>query len=231
MTGSLIVGSGVALWLGILTSISPCPLATNIVAVAFVSRKVSKSWLVLASGLLYALGRMLAYLVISSMVVKSIFSISLLSNFFQQYMNKLLGPVLILAGIFMLELFSYGVRGEALAEKLGSRLKGAGIWGSAALGMVFALSFCPVSAALFFGSLIPLALKYQSELLLPSVYGLGTAVPVIAFALALAAGIKSVSKMFDKLSRIEKWARGITGLLFIAIGVYYCLKYIFGLFA
>ena len=98
------------------------------------------------------------------------------------------------------------------------------------MGMVFALAFCPVSAALFFGALIPICLEQESRFLAPALYGVGTAVPVLAFAFSLAMGARRVSALFDKVSQVERWARWLTGGLFIMIGVYMSLKYIFGLF-
>ena len=104
-----------------------------------------------------------------------------------------------------------------------------GIWGAALLGLLFALSFCPVSAALFFGSLIPLAVDHQSSIVMPTVYGVGTALPVIVFAFVIAVSTRMVGVMFNKLKIIEKWARRITGVVFIAVGIYYTLIYIFGI--
>jgi cytochrome c biogenesis protein CcdA len=105
-----------------------------------------------------------------------------------------------------------------------------GVWGAGLLGMVFALSFCPVSAALFFGSLLPLAIKYESSVLLPSLYGVATGLPVLLFAILVALGAQSLGRAFNKLTRIEWWARRITGAVFVVVGVYYSLTFIFGVF-
>ena len=103
-----------------------------------------------------------------------------------------------------------------------------GMWGSGLLGIVFALTFCPLSAALFFGSLIPLAIDAKSSVIMPLVYGLGTALPVVAFAIVIAFGLKSIGKIFDKLTQIEKWVRRLTALVFIGAGIYLLLKNIMG---
>ncbi|UCE61078.1 MAG: hypothetical protein JSU63_04875, partial [Phycisphaerales bacterium] len=99
-----------------------------------------------------------------------------------------------------------------------------------ALGIVFALSFCPGSAALFFASLIPLSVKYESSLVLPTVYGAGTALPVLLFAILIVFGAHRVGQAYDRLKQFEFWARNVTGVLFIAIGVYFCLAFIFKVF-
>lgn len=225
----LLLNALTALWLGILTSISPCPLATNVAAISYIGKRVGSARNVFISGLLYNLGRIAAYVILGSLIVASVLSVPELSRFLQQYMNKILGPVLILAGMFLLELLQFTTSGRGVSEKLQKRVDRSGIWGAALLGFIFALSFCPVSAALFFGSLIPLSIKHSSTIILPSVYGIGTGLPVIVFAVLIAMGARYVGSLFSKLTIIERWARRITGVIFVIVGMYYCLTYIFGL--
>ncbi len=220
---------GSAIWLGILTSISPCPLATNIAAISFIGRRVESPRRVLAAGLLYTLGRMLTYLVLGILIVASVLSIPELAMFLQQNMNKFLGPILIVVGMFLLNLISLSLPGGGWGSNMQGKVDRFGIWGAGMLGLLFALSFCPVSAALFFGSLIPLALDHQSSIVMPTVYGVGTALPVIVFAFVIAMSTRMVGVMFNKLKTIEKWARRITGVVFILVGIYYTLVYIFGI--
>ena len=150
-----------ALWFGILTSISPCPLATNIAATTYIGKQVESRYGSVIAGLAYTLGRALAYIAVSFAVVAGLFSIPGVSMFLQQYMNRLLGPLLILVGLLLanvipLRLPEMGLMNSGLA----GRLSRSGALGAVFLGVLFALSFCPVSAALFFGSVIPLALKF-----------------------------------------------------------------------
>ena len=217
-----------AFWLGILTSISPCPLATNIAAISFIGRRVGSPGLVFLSGLLYALGRTLAYVTLGVLLVASVLSVPDLSMFLQRHMNKLLGPLLILVAMFLLELISLSLPGSGVSQSMQKRLDALGVWGALPLGMLFALTFCPVSAALYFGSLIPLSVKTQSSVVLPSVYGVGTALPALVFAVIVAFGAHSVGKAFNALAKVEWWTRRTTGVVFLAIGVYYSLKFIFG---
>jgi len=226
---SLWVALGSAFWLGILTSISPCPLATSIAAISFIGRKVRNSGKVLLSGIAYAVGRMLAYLLLAFIVIAGILSIPGISIFLQEYMNKILGLVLIIVGLVLLEIIPFRLYGIGPGEK-SERLAGkGGLWGAAAIGFLFALSLCPVSAALFFGSLIPLSIKHSSMFLLPSIYGLATGLPVLVFAFVITFSVGSIGKLFNKLTLIEKWVRRITGAIFIAVGIYYSLIYIFGI--
>jgi len=219
-----------ALWLGILTSISPCPLATNIAAVSFIGRRIGRTRVVFFTGLLYMLGRMLTYVVLGILLVTSVLSIPQVSHILQKYMNKVLGPILIFVGMILLELIRVNISGSGLSEKMQKRVELWGIWGAGLLGVVFALSFCPISAALFFGSLLPLSIKYESGFALPALYGLGTGLPVFLFAVLMAFGAQSVAKAFNRLTQLEWWVRRITGGIFILIGIYYCLVYIFGVF-
>ena len=230
MNGELWLGMLSAAWLGILTSISPCPLATNIAAISFIGRRVGTPRAVLLSGLLYTLGRMVVYIALGLLLVMSMLSTPVVANALHKYMNLLLGPLLIIVGMLLLELISFRSAGSGVGEKVGRRVESWGLWGALILGAVFALSFCPVSAALFFGSLVPLAVKAGSGVLLPSIYGIGTAAPVVVFALLLAFGAGAVGAAFNRISAFEKWARRATGALFIAIGIYFCLAHIFRVF-
>jgi len=220
-----------AFWLGILTSVSPCPLTTNIVAISYVGKKVTSTRQVFFSGLLYTLGRMTAYLALGMLLILSILSSPQLSFFLQKHMNKFLGPVLILAGMILLELIQINFLKFGVGERTQRWADNMGIWGAFLLGIIFALSFCPVSAALFFGSLIPIALTTQSGLVMPAVYGIATGLPVLIFALLLASGIDRVSQVYNKTAKFEIWIRRITGVIFIVVGIYYSLTYIFGFFA
>lgn len=216
-----------AFWLGILTSISPCPLATNIAAISFIGRRVDNPRQVFLTGLLYTGGRTITYLALGIVLVTSLLSISDLSLLLQKYMNKLLGPILIIAGMFLLELISLRPSGRGVSDRFQKRVESFGMWGAGLLGIVFALSFCPLSAALFFGSLIPLSLQHNSGLAMPVLYGIGTGLPVLVFAVIIAFGAQSLGKSFNVLAMIEKWARKITGTVFILVGIYFCLAYIF----
>lgn len=215
-----------ALWLGILTSISPCPLATNIVAVSFLSKNTAHPKTVFLSGISYTIGRMLAYAILGFIIVRSLLSVPLVANFLQKYMSKALGPILIITGIFLLDMFKFNIPSLVIQEKHRNKLAGSGILGASVLGFIFALSFCPISAALFFGSLIPLAVNNKFGLGLPFVYGVGTALPVLIFALGVALGVSSLDRWFHKAAKLEIYARKITGIIFIVAGVHYILTYI-----
>ena len=225
-----VLPAATAVWLGILTSISPCPMATNLVAISFISRDVKSPLRVLWTGLLYTLGRTLTYAALGTMFVGSLLSIPVVSLSLQYWMNRLLGPILILVGMFLLDLLRFNFSTSPMSSSLHDRAQSWGMWGAGPLGMIFALSFCPVSAALFFGSLIPLSLKAGSQVTLPVLYGLGTGLPVAVFSIGLAAGAHAVSAAINGLGGIEKWARRMTGGIFIAVGIYYTCDHIFELF-
>jgi cytochrome c biogenesis protein CcdA len=227
MMTEFIVGVGSALWLGILTSISPCPLATNIAAISYIGRKVGSSRQVFLTGLLYTIGRTLAYLGLAFVLVASVLSVPQISLFLQKYMHLVLGPLLIVVGMFLLGLIELNMGGGGMGEGLQKRVDALGVWGALLLGIVFALTFCPTSAALFFGSLVPLSLKVNSSVTLPAIYGVGTALPVMVFAVLLATSAQSVGRAYNVLAKIEWWARMLTGGIFILVGIYFSLKYVF----
>jgi cytochrome c biogenesis protein CcdA len=220
-----------ALWLGLLTSISPCPLATNITAISYLGRRVDNPRYVLGGGLLYAIGRSTVYVALAALFVMGLLSVPRVSQFLQQYMNQILGPVLVVTGAILLGWLRPTLPGQGRAtENLRRRLESSGLWGAAPLGALFALSFCPASAALFFGSVVPLAMRFDSPVLYPAVYGVGTSLPVVAFAFVIAFGARFVGKAFNRLTQVESWARRLTGLVFIGVGLYMTVAYTFGVF-
>jgi sulfite exporter TauE/SafE len=216
-----------ALWLGILTSISPCPLASNIAAVSFIVKRIDHTSLVFSSGLLYTLGRVIGYTVLGVLITSSLLSMPQASFFLQNYMNKILGPILIITGLFLLEILKFTSFGFSFSQKSTARLQDMGTVGALPLGILFALSFCPISAALFFGSLIPLSVKSGSNIIFPSVYGIGTGLPVLIVAILITVGIKNIGTIFKKITLFEYWMRKTTGVIFILVGIYYVLTHIF----
>ncbi len=226
----ILIAFGSALWLGILTSISPCPLATNIAAVSFLSKKIAHPALVFLSGLAYTLGRMISYAVLGWVIISSLLSVPQVAQFLQKYSGKALGPLLIITGLILLEVITLRLPGVGLSQKHHNKLAEAGAPGAFLLGLIFALAFCPVSAALFFGSLIPLALNSKAGTLLPFIYGVGTGLPVLLFAVAIALGVTSMSHWFNKITKLEFYTRRVTGVIFILVGLYYTGIYILRLF-
>jgi cytochrome c biogenesis protein CcdA len=217
-----------ALWLGILTSISPCPLATNVAAVSFIGKNITCPYKTVFSGLLYTFGRMLSYVLLGIIIVTGLLSIPSIAEFLQHYLNIILGPLLIIIGIILLEIikinFSAGISHMGLQDKV----KNFGLIGALLLGIIFALSFCPISAALFFGSLISMSVEHNSKILFPLVYGIGTGLPVVIFAIIIAFSVNSVGKAYNVLVKFEFWMRKITGTIFILAGIYFIATHIFG---
>jgi cytochrome c biogenesis protein CcdA len=226
MTWTLILS---ALWLGILTAISPCPLATNIAAISFIGRKAGQKNHVIGSGLLYSAGRTLAYVLLGAVITAGLLGSAEISRFLQKYMNEALGPILILLGLVLLGWFGANASLQFGAETLQAKAKSGGRLWAVPIGFLFALSFCPVSAGLFFGGLLPLALKHESSVFLPVIYGIGTSLPVVLFAILMALGSSYVGKAFNKLTQLELWIRRLAGTAFILAGLYYCLTHIYGI--
>ncbi len=224
----LLTGVASALWLGILTSISPCPLASNVAAVSYVGRHAENPRRVLLAGLAYSAGRALTYVLVGSLVVASVLSVPSVSFFLQQRMNQILGPLLVLIGVGILGWIPLHLPGSGFSDGLRERVAGRGLLGAGGLGILFALSFCPVSAGLFFGGLIPLAVSANSRVVLPAVYGVGTGLPVVVFAVLIALGARGVARAFHALTGFERVARVATGVIFIGAGTYLILTHLLG---
>jgi len=164
---------------------------------------------------------MLTYAVLGVVIVTSLAGVPATANFLQKYMNKIIGPLLLIVGLFLLNIIKFNIPRFSVSQDKQTALAQSGIRGSFMLGAVFALSFCPLAAALFFGSLIPLALKSSYGIILACLYGIGTGIPVVIFALGIAMGVSSFSKWFHKATTFELYTRKITGVVFILIGVYF----------
>lgn len=219
----ILLAAGTALWLGVLTSISPCPLATNIAAISYIGRRVGNTRQVLLAGGLYTLGRVVAYVGLAFLLVNTALSIPGASQFLQKYMHRLLGPTLIIVGMFLVGLIEINVGGGGVSESMRQRVDRLGVWGALALGVLFALAFCPTSAALFFGNVMA-SLSAGSTLFLPLLYGIGTALPVIGFAVLIALGSKKLGEIFNVVSKTERWARIGTGGLILLAGCFLTIQ-------
>jgi len=209
--------------LGLMTAISPCPLATNITATAFISKNISSKRKVFLSGLLYSLGRGFSYTSIGLIIYfgASKFHIA---RFFNQNGEKYLGPLLIIIGLIMLNVIKFNFLAKSnFQEKLSEKFQNKGLLGSFLIGVVFALAFCPYSGALFFGMLIPMTIASPDGLYLPVVFAFGTGLPVILFTYLLAFTAGSVGVFYTRITQIEKIMRKVAGIVFILTGLYYIL--------
>ncbi len=223
----MLIAFGSALWLGILTSISPCPLATNVAAIGFISRKAGRISHVLSTALAYTVGRTIAYTALGGLIMAGLMASSQVALFLQHYLNQWLGPILIVAGMMLVGLISGTASLQFGGESLQKRAASGGAGWAMALGVLFALSFCPVSAGLFFGGLIPLSANHGSVLAMPILYGVGTALPVAVVAFMMAFASRHVARVFDGLMHVERWLRYATGVVFILAGLYYALTYVY----
>lgn len=206
-----------ALWLGILTSISPCPLASNIAAVSFIGRKVSKPYYVLCSGLLYTIGRTIFYTLLGVVLSFSLHSIPMVSNWLQTNMSYIAGPLLIIFGLMMFEIINFKLPKLKLHVQHQNKIDKMGLFGSFIIGFLFAAMICPVSAAFFFSNLI----QSQGNIFVLAAYGIGTGMPVILFALVLAFFVNKLSFIYKATLTFEKYARLLTASIFIIVGLYY----------
>jgi len=214
-----------AFLLGVLTSISPCPLATNITAIAYISREIKTVKNTLLNGLFYTLGRGISYTLLATLIYFGLSSFQI-SNIFQGWGDKILGPILIIIGLIMLGIIKINIGGHnKKIEKLKEWLANKGYVGSLLLGVLFALAFCPYSGVLFFGVLIPLVLNSPESLFLPPVFALGTGLPVIIFSFLIAFSMQKVSQAFQIAQKVEKIMRYAVASVFLISGVYY-LQYL-----
>jgi cytochrome c-type biogenesis protein len=214
-----------AFLLGLLTAVSPCPLATNIAAIGFISRDIESRSRIFLNGLLYTLGRVIAYTALGIVLIvilregASMFGIQ---NFIGTYGEIVIGPALLLIGAFMLlgnklklPSFGFNGNGETLARRGG--------WGALLLGMLFAMAFCPTSGVFYFGMLIPMSATATAGYLLPILFAIATALPVLVVAWILAFSVQHIGSFYGRMRTVQRWLNWIVGGIFIAVGVYYCV--------
>ncbi len=214
-----------AFTLGLLTALSPCPLATNIAAIGYIGKHIESSKGVFVQGLLYTLGRTIAYTLLGVVLIailRSGASVFGIQKFIATYGELILPPALLLIGLFMLfgnrlnlPSFGFGGKDEGLAQRGG--------FGALILGVLFALAFCPTSGVLYFGMLIPMSASATMGYLLPTLFAIATALPVLVVAWILAFSAGQIGAVYGKMQTIQKWLNRMVGVLFIAIGIYYCL--------
>ncbi|MFO8066264.1 MAG: aromatic aminobenezylarsenical efflux permease ArsG family transporter [Bacteroidales bacterium] len=214
-----------AFLLGLMTSISPCPLATNISALGYISKDIQDKKKTFYNGLLYMLGRAISYTILGIILIyflKEGASIYKIQKFISVYGAMIIGPLLIIMGLFMLDYIKLGFLPKINIKLKNGEGKKCTYWNSLFLGIVFALAFCPYSGILFFGGLIPLSVSSTSGYFLPLIFAIGTGLPVIIFAWILAYSIASVGAFYNKIKTFEKWFRRVVAVLFIVVGLYYC---------
>ncbi|MBK7134108.1 MAG: sulfite exporter TauE/SafE family protein [Bacteroidales bacterium] len=212
-----------AVLLGLMTAISPCPLATNITAIGFISKDLEDRNRVFYNGLFYTLGRAISYTLIPLIIFIGADQFKF-SGFFQRYGEKIIGPLLLLIGVFMLDIIRINFPG---LSGLISRMETRKSWryiDALLLGMVFALAFCPYSGVLYFGMLIPMTVTSSSGLYLPVLFAIATGIPVILFAWLLAYTVSGIGGIYNKIKVFEKWFRRVIAVLFMVVGIYYIVR-------
>jgi cytochrome c-type biogenesis protein len=212
--------------LGLLTAVSPCPLATNITATAFISKNITSKRKVVLSGLLYTFGRVFSYTLIGALIYFGLSKFQV-AKLFQGNGEKFIGPIMIVIGLIMLDVIKLNFgKTSNLTNQLSEQFKTKGLLGSFLMGALFAMAFCPYSGALFFAMLIPMTLASDLGLVLPVVFSIGTGLPVILFALVIAYSMKKLSYYFKMVTQIEKIMRKVAGITFLLTGLYYINIYL-----
>jgi cytochrome c-type biogenesis protein len=212
-----------AMVLGLMTAISPCPLATNITAIGFISKDIENRNRVFYNGLFYTLGRVITYTAIALIIFLGADQFKF-GGFFQRYGERIIGPLLIVIGIIMLDIIKIRFPGfSGMTSKLENRKRWRYI-DAVLLGIVFALAFCPYSGVLYFGMLIPMTVTSASGLYLPVIFAIATALPVILFAWLLAYTVSGIGTVYKRIKTFELWFRRVIAVLFIGTGIYYILK-------
>jgi cytochrome c biogenesis protein CcdA len=215
-----------AFLLGILTSVSPCPLATNITAIAFISKDIENKRSVFYNGLAYLSGGAISYSLLGMLLYFGANQF-LIAGFLQKYGGRIIGPLLIVIGLFMFDMIKLTLPfSSILPDKVEKSISRKKFWKSLLLGFVFALAFCPYTGVLYFGMLIPMTISTASGLYLPLIFALGTSLPVIIIAYLIAYTLSGVGSFYNKMKKFEFWFRRVIAAVFIGAGIYYICLYL-----
>ncbi|MDD3788113.1 MAG: aromatic aminobenezylarsenical efflux permease ArsG family transporter [Petrimonas sp.] len=216
--------------LGLLTAISPCPLATNITAIGYIGKDIENRKRIFSNGLLYTLGRIVSYTllgVVLILILKSGSSLYGVQKFIARYGEMIIGPALLLIGLFMLFGRSLNLPKFGFSGQQTEKYKQKGSWGAFMLGILFALAFCPTSSVFYFGMLIPMSAAKTGGYFLPVIFAFATALPIIVVAWILAYSISGIGKFYTGMQKFEKWLSMFVAVIFIGVGIYYTLRIIF----
>lgn len=223
----LFAGVLTSIALGALTIFHPCPLATNIAAVSFLCTWKERHRDKLLTGSLFVLGEITTLAALGSFISLSVVNIPSAANFFQDYILQLFGPIFILSGMMLLGILLPRQRILKIPEKLlklGSKI---GRLGGLFLGVLVALTFCPMSAAIFFGVLVPLSVSNDAVVLYPLFYGVGASLPLMIIAILVSRSTAILDRYFLMKKPAEKILRKMAGTVMILLGVFLSLRHIF----
>ena len=216
-----------AFLVGLLASIGPCPLATNVTAVSYMAQQFTDRRAVAASGVLYTLGRAIAYGLVGLVVLMTGARVGQLAGSLQNVADVGLGPLLILVGLVLLDVIRPNLTaGSGLLMQLQERVAQWRGIGAFFLGFLFALAFCPYSAALYFGILIPMAFGSAAGFTLPLLFGVGTGMPVLVLGVPLALGLERAAAGLNLLGRAELVVRKVAAWTFIGAGLFSLVRFV-----
>ncbi|MBU9714797.1 sulfite exporter TauE/SafE family protein [Evansella tamaricis] len=205
-----------ALLLGVVGALAPCQFSSNVSAITLYGTNSLNKGISWSDTIFFILGKVMAFSGLGLIVF-------LLGQEFQQqlpiffeYFRKLLGPILIIIGIYMLGFFT--MRWTIRLWKKSEDKQQQGKWGAFMLGFSFSLGFCPTMFLLFFILLMPMTLSTAYGAVLPSLFAIGTAIPflltiVIIWYLGLG------GKMMKKGRKLGLTIQKIAGSLMIIIGI------------
>jgi cytochrome c biogenesis protein CcdA len=224
---NLLTAVATAIALGIWTALQPCPIATNLAAVSYLGRRVDRPAKVLLAGLLFALGQAVAYVALAFLVLGGTATAWRLSTFLQENATLALGPLWVLAGMVLLEMFRFRLPGATIGTKWQARVDAWGLWSALPLGVVLALAFCPASATCFFVSLMTILVTHHSRIVLPIAYAIGAALPVAVSAVLIAYASRWLGRLWNRSLEIQLWLRRIVGVVLLVVGIHFSLRYNF----
>jgi cytochrome c biogenesis protein CcdA len=213
------VALGSALVLGAMTTLHPCPLAVNAAAVSLLAgwsgERRSASRRIAA----FVVGYCLTFATLALLLAGTSLRLPVVASALTRATAVFLGPLLVVVGMVHADVLPWPGSNRGNRRLLDRRARTLGGYG---LGAVLALSFCPATAALFFGLLLPLAVQYRAPVAFAAAYAIGAALPLVAVAGVAARGTTALGldRWAHRLPWVIGWLAIIAGIAISVRDVY-----------
>ncbi|MGV8980629.1 urease accessory protein UreH domain-containing protein [Clostridium sp.] len=207
--------------IGILGSTAPCQLTTNLGAIGFITKEGSSNKRLLKNALWYSIGKLTIFLLYGIFIILFKVNIQRSSIPFFTLFRKLMGPAVIIIGFYILGILNLkGSIGNSFISNIGNFTRKFKLFNSSfIMGLIFSLAFCPTLFWLFFGIIVPLSFKSPFGIIYPSIFALGTLMPMFLMLLLIFVGKTNLKSNTKKFSKVQKIVKIFGGLLLIIFGL------------
>lgn len=216
-----------AFLLGLFASINPCQLAINVSALTWLFGRKETKERQRQTGLIYLIGRFVAFFVLGWVCVWAIsyFGIRLSASKLMSldsiysWVEVLLPWLLMVVGLFFFYRAFHVHKHDGSCHNSSQVIHRGRRYGSFWLGVILAFLFCPESAVVFFGMMVPLGAATSVSWSVPLIYALSSLIPFVLLLWMVHHANAFVNRYEDRVARIQVWVNAFLGFLFIMLAV------------